>query len=667
MKPLYRIIMVVCALVVVRATYAQVSPPTPTDLVAQVTYDRQPDVTLSWQVPEPMGMAMFFKIYRSVDDTTHFKLLMVTRRPHYEDEWVSAGHTYYYYVTSALLSTMTVVESERSNFAHAAITGPPGHPHGVISGTVIDSVTGTPIPFTKILFFSLSKPILWTRATLTDTAGHYRAVLDTGVYIINAQPERRWMAMRPVAAYLSEWYSNAPDARHATPVTLADSAHFTADFDLVKPLPPTPASMSGTVTDTAGSPLSRATVVIVRTMQEMLHLAATGDEIPGLGSENMEIEGLGNVHGVLWKGLTDSLGNYHATVLAGKAYIALATKAGYIPEYYRDKTNPMDADIIQVQGDTTNIDFSLTLRPVFQNSVSGIVKDSTGVRVPSRIVLLPIRLSPGAIHARSGHTDSSGTYNFTNVRAGKYFVLALPFNGYAPAFYKDGAYGVLRWQLADTVTIPVSGNVTDIDIGVVPIMSNGFAQLAGTVVSVSGPVVGVNVLAQDVYGEVVGYGLTDGDGAYTIDALPPGQIAVVVDRPGYASSRGVVTIGTTDYRLTRNFTLSPLDPTSASGAAVPRNYALDQNFPNPFNPGTQISYSLPAPSSVTLRVYNLLGQEVALLIDAIIPAGSHQILWDGRDSSGRLVASGVYFYRLQAFSLSTGEAFSSMKRMILVR
>jgi beta-galactosidase len=80
---------------------------------------------------------------------------------------------------------------------------------------------------------------------------------------------------------------------------------------------------------------------------------------------------------------------------------------------------------------------------------------------------------------------------------------------------------------------------------------------------------------------------------------------------------------------------------------VPGAFRLDQNYPNPFNPSTQISYTLPKPGAVTLRVYDLLGREVATLVNGEQPAGDHRVTFS-RGSNGRGLASGVYFYRLES-------------------
>lgn len=83
-------------------------------------------------------------------------------------------------------------------------------------------------------------------------------------------------------------------------------------------------------------------------------------------------------------------------------------------------------------------------------------------------------------------------------------------------------------------------------------------------------------------------------------------------------------------------------------AAQPNDFALKQNYPNPFNPTTTISYDLNKNAAVTLKVFNLAGQEVKTLVNENQAAGSKQVTWDGRDNKGHQVASGIYLYQLQA-------------------
>jgi len=95
---------------------------------------------------------------------------------------------------------------------------------------------------------------------------------------------------------------------------------------------------------------------------------------------------------------------------------------------------------------------------------------------------------------------------------------------------------------------------------------------------------------------------------------------------------------------------------------IPMAYKLFQNFPNPFNPVTTIRYSLPQAGQVSLRVYNLLGEEVVTLIDSEqISAGFHVAIWDGKNKARQLVTSGVYVYQLQV------GGFSKIRKMALLK
>ncbi|HLG32297.1 MAG TPA: FlgD immunoglobulin-like domain containing protein, partial [Ignavibacteriaceae bacterium] len=93
---------------------------------------------------------------------------------------------------------------------------------------------------------------------------------------------------------------------------------------------------------------------------------------------------------------------------------------------------------------------------------------------------------------------------------------------------------------------------------------------------------------------------------------------------------------------------------------------LKQNYPNPFNPATRIEYSLPVSSEVKLVVYNLLGQEVATLINEEQSAGSHSIQWNASDANGTRLSSGIYFYELKAAG-TNGNNFQQVKKMILLK
>ena len=95
----------------------------------------------------------------------------------------------------------------------------------------------------------------------------------------------------------------------------------------------------------------------------------------------------------------------------------------------------------------------------------------------------------------------------------------------------------------------------------------------------------------------------------------------------------------------------------------PRALALYQSSPNPLNPSTTISYAITESAGLETRleVYNLRGQIVRILVDKVQEPGVYQVFWDGADSQGKEVPSGVYFYRLRA-----GER-SRMRKMVVLR
>ncbi len=100
---------------------------------------------------------------------------------------------------------------------------------------------------------------------------------------------------------------------------------------------------------------------------------------------------------------------------------------------------------------------------------------------------------------------------------------------------------------------------------------------------------------------------------------------------------------------------------------VPVTFALDQNYPNPFNPTTTLRYGIPRSSHVTLRIYNALGQEIATLRDEFQDVGFHEVVWNGRNNTGGQVASGVYFYRIEARPADGSEPFTSIKKMLMLK
>ena len=141
-----------------------------------------------------------------------------------------------------------------------------------------------------------------------------------------------------------------------------------------------------------------------------------------------------------------------------------------------------------------------------------------------------------------------------------------------------------------------------------------------------------------------------------VAAVSPGDVI------NYASAAGSITDGDlSNNRDSVTVTVEAIVSVGSEDGALPRVFALGDNYPNPFNPTTSLSYDLPEAAQVRIVIYNTLGQEVRTLVNASQPAGRYTVEWDGQDRRGNRVGSGVYLYRMDAGS------FSQTRRMLLLK
>ena len=95
--------------------------------------------------------------------------------------------------------------------------------------------------------------------------------------------------------------------------------------------------------------------------------------------------------------------------------------------------------------------------------------------------------------------------------------------------------------------------------------------------------------------------------------------------------------------------------------SIPKVFALSQNYPNPLAPKTTISYTLPKPCKVSLKIYNIKGQKVKTLMNDVLPAGYHSVVWNGKDDNNESVSSGIYLYRI------TAGDFTDTKKCVILK
>ncbi len=162
--------------------------------------------------------------------------------------------------------------------------------------------------------------------------------------------------------------------------------------------------------------------------------------------------------------------------------------------------------------------------------------------------------------------------------------------------------------------------------------------------SVEGVSDGIQYIASDLY-----------NASSSTITFNGGTANLIVNLPAYGTAVYVIDV------VQRTLVLPPLTGVGEGGSDVPQEIALDQNYPNPFNPSTAIRFQIPQAGPVTLKVYDIIGREIETLVSQQMSPGAFTANWDGRNSSGMQVGSGVYFYRLQT------DGHTVTKRMVLLR
>ncbi len=546
---------------------------------------------------------------------------------------------------------------------------------GTITGTVkSDSgkplarilVTLYPQASTKDYFY---RPIY---SASTDSLGKYTiSNIDSGTYYAGAMP-LCYLLMIPcmVDDYLPVWYVDSPSIAGAAPIVVKDSNKIVINFTMHRRVPPTLVSVSGTVTDTVGKPIRGATVVVSEVLRSPVTLNAAFTSTDGYTSSSLFDSEFGWFPNVVGYAKTDSLGRYRISVFAGNTYVALSFASGYKLEYYKERANALEADRMTLVRDTSNVNFTLAPLPKITTKVSGAVRDSAGVGVPSKVILYPrSRIKLSSAFERTVHTDSLGNFVFQGVSDGSYLLQAIPFRMYLPSFYKANACGVVTNRNADTI-VEKGSDIAGIVVCVKKASVSGGGRISGRVNTSDGKLLsGVLVNAQsqnDV--SIATYATTGADGTYELLDLDQGTYVISVDKVGYQSSQSSsksidyqsgVFSGQSDFQMAPEGVTSVTDQTSQ----LPVTIVLFQNYPNPFNPRTSFEFQVPhlnggqtSLAFVSLKIFDVLGREVATLVYEEKSPGTYKILWDAAS-----FPSGVYLYQMQVGS------FVETKKMVLVK
>jgi len=474
---------------------------------------------------------------------------------------------------------------------------------GGITGTVTDEESA-PIPRACVALFipPHRDPI---RTVLTGEDGTYLIqFLYPGSYWVRADARR----------YLPEFYDDSPGIEGATPVSVVSgSVTEGIDFDLALG-----GVISGRVTvDNSPIPLWHA------------HVTAFGIW----------------PHPYQFRAPVDEHGYYSLGGLPPGTYVVRADACGFAPEFWQEAAFPEEADpiVIDVGSVVDGIDFTLDpIMPPFEGQLSGLVTDdSTGIPIEDAHAIL-FRVGPGPMMMFHQRTDSLGTFSFERLPYGHYIVLCG-----APGYLHEYYDNVPFWWQATVLNVNANSS-PEIAIALSPWMNGGLCSFTGVIRDGSGnPLEGVLVRAE---GSVTASAETGPDGRYYL-AVAEGEYILAADRTSLAtryypnasdpSQATTLTVDPTTPEVEADFTLDETLEADEAPVVVPQKFGVNAIYPNPFNATTRISYEVPATGKVKLAVYDVLGREVAVLMDGMQTAGTQNVTFNGAN-----LASGVYFVRL---------------------
>lgn len=368
---------------------------------------------------------------------------------------------------------------------------------------------------------------------------------------------------------------------------------------------------------------------------------------------------------------TDASGFYRITLPEGD-YTIGAEKEGYYTVFHDSTYDPFFAQLVELDsGDVKTINFNLKRIDNPNLSVSGQIIDSTNViNVNKGIIIVrtgthvpvplpnenPVLLDD--INTFAGFIKSDGSYS-VHIQSPDFYYLQAYTNNFLPGYYNDEGIASVYWQNADSVLI--DNNILDKNISLVRDSSYGGGSISGSITFSESIQLqdfeGITILAKNITnGALYSYNFGKEIGDYKVSNIPYGTYELVAQKIGLdnAVSQTLVIdpLNNQISGININFNISDVE----HDINLPSDIILYQNYPNPFNPTTNISFYLPSISFVKLRVINILGETVTVLIDNELSAGTHSFMFDGKGLS-----SGIYLVLLEANELRLSKKILLLK------
>jgi len=509
---------------------------------------------------------------------------------------------------------------------------PPATGNAKISGKLFDDSTLVPIPRGNVQLFPAQITANCGPGInlFTDSLGNFSGKLKAGQYYMYSS----------APGYFGEYYDNVKTLQLATKITLNAGDSLVYSIGLARIVPPVTYSVSGWVKDESGNPQKADLTAYIVNRQ---HSPSCWE--------------------MSYSARTDSLGNYKFNKVKPNDTLVIFIKPldhKLLAQYYNGKTKFNDADRIPVTGNVTGINVTLAAKPIYTNGISGNVMDSAGVTVVAGRVFIYEKLNGRLGFRGMVNTDTlTGDYSFTNLEPGQYFLLAEG-PGYKPSYFRYDGASTFNWRLADSIAVTESSLISGIDFRLLahaPHTGGGF--VFGNIIGSDGSTLpGALNYVVDSNNNLLDYSVSDMDGSYIIGNLGAGAYTLVSTLVNFNDNQNSLSV---DYQTNSTLNVNVnMTPNAATGindySSIINGYALNQNYPNPFNPSTIISYQIQQSGLVTLKLYNILGKEVATLVNENKSAGKYSY----NLNAGNL-ASGVYFYKLQSGN------FISIKKMTLLK
>ncbi|MHB8579857.1 MAG: MSCRAMM family protein [Ignavibacteriaceae bacterium] len=370
----------------------------------------------------------------------------------------------------------------------------------------------------------------------------------------------------------------------------------------------------------------------------------------------------------LVKKITADNTGYYSTVLPVGKYTVAVERKNYKLTFYNQQSSPFNATMLILnQNDSAAINFNLSPITDTGFSINGIILDRVskstihggyvivrhGTHTPSKIESNTVE------NDYAGIINPDGSFKIDNITPGTYLVQS--YSGYyTPTYYTSLSNTAEFWQQADSIVI--NKNLTNLSISMARDSSYGNGMINGTVTSNLSSFDFSNVIVYaisvfDADTVIYNYAIADSLGNFEIDRLPYGDYKLIAQKINYP-----------DEELTNNVIISPSNQVVNginihfnidninNNNILPISSKLFQNFPNPFNPETVINYSISQTEFVKIRIYDLLGRTVTILVNEEKPKGEYSVKFV---ASG--LPSGVYFYRMQAGS------FVQTKKLIFMK